>query len=271
METIFALWQRDIILFFRDKARILGTFAMPFFFLFILGDGINSSMSMMAGASGGLFSEISYNQYMFPGVVAVTVLVTSLYSALSIVEDKEYGYLKEVLVSPVSRTYVVIGKILGGACVAAMQGVLILIFAPFLDIKITITAIVEIIPGIFLVGFTLSAIGIFVACGMKTSSGFQAVEQLMMYPMLFLSGALYPINNLPAWMNILIRINPVTYAVDMFKKLILPTSSLSSEALKELELKVLGHVVTLTEEVVLILILGVVFIILGSIKINKKE
>ena len=256
METILALWQRDVILFFRDKARIIGTF----FFLFILGDGINSSMSLMAGASGGLFSEISYNQYMFPGVVAVTVLVTSLYSALSIVEDKEYGYLKEVLVSPVPRTNVVIGKILGGASVAAMQGLLILVFAPFLDIDISWKAIITIVPGIFLVGFTLSAIGIFVACGMKSSSGFQAVEQLMMYPMLFLSGALYPINNLPAWMNFLIRVNPVTYAVDMFKKMILPVDSLSTGSLKELELDVFGHVVSLTEEIVLIAVIGVVFV-----------
>ena len=270
METIIALWQRDMILFFRDKSRIFSTFAMPVFILYILGGGIGSAMSKLSQGADGLLGEITYSQYIYPGTIAVTILVVALYSALSIIEDKEHGYLKEVLVSPVKKVHIVIGKILGNTTVSFLQGIMLLVFLPLLNIKIDLAYIPLMLAGIFLVSFTLSSLGILVACHVSSVSGYQAIEQFMMYPMLFLSGALYPTDSLPGYMGFLIRINPVTYAVDIFKKLIFGTS-LSEQAQKELGLTLFGYQIELKYEFIILLVLGIILVTMATIRMNKKK
>lgn len=270
METIIALWQRDMILLWRDKSKIFSTFAMPFFILYILGGGIGASMSQLSQETEGLFSEITYTQYIYPGMIAVTILTVSLYSALSIVEDKERGYLKEVLVSPAKKAHVVLGNICGSTCVSFFQGAMLLIFIPFLNIKINVTDILLLLAGIFLVSFTLSSLGILVASNAKSASGYHAIEQFMMYPMLFLSGALYSTDALPNYIGFLVRINPVSYAVDMFKKLIL-WSSLSGQARGELGLTLFGHQIALRNEFIILFVLGVIFVALTTRFMNRKR
>lgn len=270
METVIALWQRDMILLWRDKSKVFSTFAMPVFILYILGGGIGTSMSQLSQGTVGLFSEITYTQYIYPGMIAVTILTVSLYSSLSIIEDKERGYLKEVLVSPAKRVHVALGNILGSTCVSLFQGAILLVFLPILSIKISTGEFILLLTGILLVSFTLSALGILVSSYASSASGYHAIEQFIMYPMLFLSGALYSTDSLPGFLGFLVRINPVSYAVDMFKKLIL-WSGLSEQAREELGLTLFKHQIELKYEFIIILGIGVIFVILITKRLNKNK
>jgi len=275
MESIYALWYRDVLRFWRDRARLLGSFAMPFMFLIIFGSGMSGAMKSLIsgpGASSAL-SGFNYVQFMFPGIIGMTILTTSIFSALSVVQDREFGYLREILVSPASRFSVAIGKVLGGSTVAFIQGLLMFVFVPFIGIRLNLTMLVELIPVMFLVAFTLSSVGLLIASSNKTSAGFQMVVQVLVFPMLFLSGALFPLAGMPLWMNFLVKINPLTYAVDMFKKIILEVGTLNP-ALKQalgLNLTVFNHPVTIWNELLFIALLALVFITLATVSFGRVE
>ncbi|MBN1786081.1 MAG: ABC transporter permease [Candidatus Methanofastidiosa archaeon] len=273
MEAIFAVWQRDIIKFFRDRARLFGSFAMPLMFLLIFGVGMNGALSSMFSTSGmDQFTGFNYVSFIFPGIIAMTVFSTSIFSALSVVTDREEGYMKEILVSPVSRTYVAIGKIFGSATVAVIQGLLMLAFVPLIGVEVELMNIIKLIPAMLLVAFTLSSIGLLVASTLKTATGFQAVIQVLIFPMLFLSGAFFPLNGMPGWMNALVKVNPMTYAVDMFKHIMLDVGSMN-EVLKQamgLNLKLLGHSVSTLEEITFIACIGALFVMLATVFFNRS-
>ncbi|QTM99201.1 ABC transporter permease [Sediminibacillus dalangtanensis] len=275
MEAIYAIWQRDVLKFFRDRARLIGSFAMPFMFLILFGSGMSGAIgSMMGGeAAAGPLRDFDFVEFMFPGIIGMTVFNTAIFSALSVVQDREFGYLREILVSPMSRTSIAIGKVLGGSTVALFQGLMMLVFVPFIGVSITIPIIIQLIPVMFLVAFAISSIGLLIATSLKTSQGFQMVIQVLIFPMLFLSGALFPLNGMPAWMDFLVKINPLTYSVDMFKKIILQPEDLAP-VLREamgLNLSVFGHVISFSEEMVVVLILSILFVVLATVRFNRSE
>ncbi len=275
MEEIFAIWQRDILRFFRDKARFFGSFAMPFLFLIIFGSGMGGAIRSIIGgiSSSSSLANFDYVKFMFPGIIGMMVFTTSIFSALSVVQDREFGYLREILVSPVKRSSIALGKVLGGTTIAIIQGLLMFVFIPFIGLKINLSILVKLIPAMFLVAFALSSIGLLIASSLKTTAGFQMTVQLLIFPMLFLSGAFFPITGLPAWMNFLVIINPLTYSVDMFKKIILEADKLNP-ILKQamgLNLTVLGHRVTLFNEVLFILIFGIIFVTIATIKFSSSN
>ncbi|MGP4062910.1 ABC transporter permease [Halobacillus sp. H74] len=275
MEGILAIWQRDVIKFFRDRPRILGSFAMPFMFLILFGSGMSGAMSsMMGGASpDSPLADFDFVQFMFPGIIGLTVFTTAIFSSLSVVQDKEFGYMKEILVSPISRISIAIGKVLGGSTVAVIQGLMMLIFVPFIGVSISILMIIKLIPVMFLVAFTLSSIGLLIASTLKTSQGFQMVVQVLIFPMLFLSGAMFPLNGMPAWMNVLVKINPLTYSVDMFKKVILEPATMAP-ALREamgLNLTIFNQPITFAGELFAVAGVGVVFVVLATMKFSTME
>lgn len=275
MEEIFALWQRDILRFFRDKARFFGSFAMPFLFLIIFGSGMSGSIrSLLGGAdTPSAMASFDYVKFMFPGIIGMVVFTTSIFSALSVVQDREFGYLREILVSPVKRSSIAIGKVLGGTTIAVIQGLLMFVFIPFIGLKINLSIMIKLIPAMFLVAFTLSSIGLLLASSLKTSAGFQMIVQILIFPMLFLSGAFFPITGLPAWMNFLVTINPLTYSVDMFKKIILEADKLDPllRQAMGLNLTVLGHQVTIFNEALFVLICGIIFITLATVKFSRSN
>ncbi|WP_085522479.1 ABC transporter permease [Tuberibacillus sp. Marseille-P3662] len=275
MEGMLAIWQRDVIKFFRDRARLIGSFAMPFMFLILFGSGMSGAMASMLGGgmSSGPLSDFDFVEFMFPGIIGMTVFNTAIFSALSVVQDKEFGYMREILVSPMSRVAIAIGKILGGSTVAVFQGLLMLIFVPFIGVSISVLMVLKLIPVMFLVAFALSSIGLLIASALKTSQGFQMVIQVLVFPMLFLSGALFPLNGMPIWMNILVKINPLTYAVDMFKKIILQPDQMTA-ALREamgLNLSLFDHIMTLPQEILGVALLSVVFVILATMRFSRTE
>lgn len=275
MEAIFAVWQRDVIKFFRDRGRLIGSFAMPFMFLILFASGMSGAMQSMLGGSesAGPLADFDFVEFMFPGIIGMTVFNTAIFSALSVVQDKEFGYMREILVSPMSRVSIAIGKVLGGTTVAVIQGLMMLIFVPFIGVSLTIGMVLKLIPVMFLVAFTISAIGLLIASSLKTAQGFQMVIQVLLFPMLFLSGAMFPLNGLPTWMDFIVKINPLTYSVDMFKTIILQPETMS-DPLREamgLNVTVFNHLITFAEEVIVVGLIGAIFIVFATMKFSKAE
>ncbi|WP_112182363.1 ABC transporter permease [Paraliobacillus zengyii] len=274
MEGILAIWQRDVIKFFRDKAQLIGSFAMPFMFLILFGSGMSGALSsMLEGNASGPLADFDFVEFMFPGIIGMTVFNTAIFSSLSVVQDKEFGYMREILVSPMSRVTIAIGKVLGGSTVAVFQGLMMLLFVPFIGVSITLSMVLQLIPVMFLVAFAISSIGLLIASSLKTSQGFQMVVQILIFPMLFLSGALFPLSGMPGWMDFIVKINPLTYSVDMFKKIILEPEKMEP-ALREamgLDLTVFNHVITFSQEIIVVSIISIVFIVLATFKFSKSE
>lgn len=275
MEGIYAIWQRELLRYFRNRAQLLGSFGMPFMFLILFGSGMSGAMESMLGGKGssGPLADFDFVQFMFPGIIGMVVFTTSIFGALSVVQDKEFGYMKEILVSPISRVSIAVGKILGGSTIAMIQGLLMFVFVPFIGIKISFVSVLELIPVMFLVAFAISSIGMLIASLLKTAQGFQMIVQILIFPMLFLSGALFPLNGMPGWMNVLVKINPLTYSVDMFKKIIFDVDQMAPQ-LKEamgLNLSIFGHVIGFTTEILVVALIALVFVFLATIRFNKAE
>ncbi len=212
LRTVGMVWEREGIRFFRTRARILSSFIQPILFLFVLGYGMSSLVGTTAG--------FDFKKFLFPGIVAMTVMSTALSSAISIVWDREFGFLREMLVAPVSRTSLVMGKTLGGASIATVQGTIMLVLAPLIGVHLTPLLVVEVIGLEMLMAVSLTAFGVFVASHIQRMEGFSVVMQLLLFPMLFLSGALFPLSGLPGWLTVLTRVNPLTYAVAPLRHLV---------------------------------------------------
>jgi ABC-2 type transport system permease protein len=212
LRTVGMVWERETIRFFRTRARILGSFIQPVLFLFVLGYGMSSLVGTAAG--------FDFRKFLFPGIVAMTVMSTAISSAISIVWDREFGFLREMLVAPVSRTSLVTGKTLGGASIATVQGTIMLVLAPLIGVHLTPLLVVEVIGLELLMAVSLTAFGVFVASHIQRMEGFSVVMQLLLFPMLFLSGALFPLSGLPGWLTVLTRINPLTYAVAPLRQIV---------------------------------------------------
>lgn len=215
LKGIYTIWLRDVLRFVRDRSRILASLGQPLLFLFVFGGGLSPAMSELGGG------YIEFKQFMFPGILAMAVLFTSIFSAVSIVWDREFGFLKEVMVAPVSRVSVALGKVAGGSTVALFQGVLVMVFAPLLGIRITVEQLVYLIGLMLLLAGMMTSLGILIAARQKTMEGFHMIMNFIMLPMFFLSGAFFPLNGVPLWMEILSKVNPVTYGVDPLRQVAL--------------------------------------------------
>ncbi len=185
-------------------------------FLAIFGTGLKQTLAQ------GNFG-IDFTQFMYPGIIAMSVMGVAFFSSISTVWDREFGFLKEILVAPVSRTAIAIGKTLGATTIAALQALILLILAPFIGINIHLAIIPELFIFILLLSFTISAIGLLIASLMKTTESFGLLMQVFIFPMFFLSGAFFPLTAVPRWMSVLSNINPLTYGVDALRQIILNT------------------------------------------------
>ncbi|KIE23337.1 ABC transporter [Streptomyces sp. MUSC 125] len=222
LRTVGMVWRRELIRFARNRARILSSFVQPILFLFVLGYGMTS----LVGTTGGF----DFKKFVFPGIVAMTVVATAIFSAISIVWDREFGFLREMLVAPVSRTALVVGKTLGGASVATVQGTIMLALAPLIGVRLTVPLVGKVIGIELLMALTMTAFGVFVASRIQRIEGFSVVMQLLLFPMLFLSGALFPLRGLPIWLTVITRINPLTYAVDPLRQVVFTAQDMSPAA-----------------------------------------
>jgi ABC-2 type transport system permease protein len=208
MDIIYTIWLRNMKRFLRSKSRIVGSIAMPLFFLLFLGVGLNSVVQLP-----GLGE--SYIVFLIPGMVAMSVLFTSVFSGIQIIWDKQFGFLKETLVAPVSRLEIMSGQTLGGATTAVIQGSLILILSVFVGFPLSNpVGFLIALAFMVLIGISFTAFGIAIASRMEDMTGFQLIMNFVVFPIFGLSGALYPISSLPAWMVPLTLLDPLTYGVE---------------------------------------------------------
>ena len=207
LRAVSIVWRREMIRFRRDRLRAITSLVQPLLFLFVLGTGLSS----LAGRS--LPSGVDFKTFIYPGVLAMSVLFTAIFSAASIVWDREFGFLREMLVAPVSRAAIVIGKCLGGATIATFQGIVILALAGVAHVPYNPVLFLTLIGELLLLSFTITAFGVMMAARITQFQAFMALTQMLVLPLFFLSGALYPLNGLPGWLSVLTRIDPLTYVV----------------------------------------------------------
>jgi ABC-2 type transport system permease protein len=201
------VWRRELIRFRTDRLRAVTSLVQPVLFLFILGTGLSS----LAGRN--MPGNVDFKTFIYPGVLAMSVLFTSIFSAGSIVWDREFGFLREMLVAPVSRAAIVVGKCLGGATIATFQGVIFLALAGFAHVPYNPVLLLTLVGELLLLSFTLTAFGVMMAARISQFQAFMALTQMLVMPLFFLSGALYPLAGLPGWLTVLTRIDPLTYVV----------------------------------------------------------
>jgi len=259
------VWERELIRYTRNRTRIVSGLMQPVLFLFVLGYG----MSGLVGTTGGF----NFRQFVFPGVVAMSVVMTAIFSAISIVWDREFGFLREMLVAPVSRTALVLGKTAGGASVAAVQGTIMLVLAPLVGVHLTPLLVVEVIGLELLMAVAMTAFGVFVASRIQRMEAFQVVMQMLLMPMLFLSGALFPLNGLPAWLAVITRINPLTYAVDPLRRVVFAAQNMSPAARARFPtgITMFGYTLPITLELALVVVFALVFFILAIWGLSRTE
>lgn len=221
MDIVYTIWLRNIKRYLRSKSRIIGSLGMPLFFLLILGFGLNSIVNIP-----GMGHD--YIGFIIPGIVAMTVLFTSIFSGIQIIWDKQFGFLKETLVAPVSRLEIMLGQTLGGATTAFIQGLIIIVLSLFILDKIP-TLIGFLIAFLFmiLIGLCFTALGIAIASKMEDMHGFQLIINFVIFPIFGLSGALFPLSSLPLWLKSLALIDPLTYGVEGIRYGLLGTSQIN--------------------------------------------
>jgi ABC-2 type transport system permease protein len=219
---IYITWLRDVKRFFRDRIRLIGAFAQPLIYLFILGTGLQSAFQSFGSG------DTKYVTFMYPGIVCMTVLFTAMFSAISIIWDREFGFLKEMLVAPIPRSSVAIGKVFGGGTTALMQGFILLLFMPLVGIPYGLEKMLMMMVAMFLLAVSLTSMGVLIAARMRSMEGFPIIMNFILLPMFFLSGAMFPLQNLPKWMQVLTKINPMSYAVDAMRGVALKGIAITS-------------------------------------------
>ena len=255
LRAIKIVWRRELIRFRSDRLRIVTSLVQPLLFLFVLGSGLQQLSS--AGTHG-----VDLKTFIYPGIICIAVLFTAMFSAASIVWDREFGFLREMMVAPIRRSSIVIGKCLGGATVASFQGVVVICLAGLVHVPYNPVMIIEIFVLQVLLAFTITAFGVMIAVRIKQMQSFMGVMQMIITPMFFISGALFPAAGLAAWLTVLNRIDPLTYAVDPMRRIVFSHLNISPAARHALDSGVTWwgwHVPTLLEAGVIV-ILGVVML-----------
>jgi ABC-2 type transport system permease protein len=266
LRAVKAVWRRDLIRFLGNRGQTMAWLVQPLLFLFVLGSGLQS---LSAASTGG----VDLKTFIFPGVLCVAVLFTAMISAASLVWDRELGFLQEMLIAPVSRTSIVVGKCLGGATIAASQGVIVLALAGLVDVPYDPGLVLGALGLTLLLAFAVSAFGVLVAVTIRQAQTFTWVMQLVVFPMFFLSGALYPVAGLPAWLEVLTRINPLTYAVDAMRHLVFGHLDVSEAARRTLDPGItwFGWQVAPLLEVGVVLLLGLAMLRIAVRRFSRTD
>jgi ABC-2 type transport system permease protein len=215
----YTLWLREVVRFYRQKSRVVGVIASPVVFWLVIGSGFGTSFR-----SGSAGASQHYLDYFYPGALIMIVLFTSIFTMMSVIEDRKEGFLLSVLVAPVSRSAIVLGKVLGGTTLATLQGLIFLIFAPLVGVHMTFSGFLLVALTVFLVSFALTALGFAIAWPMDSTQAFHAIINLFLIPLWLLSGALFPLAGASIWLRVMMRINPLTYGVDALRDLLYPAS-----------------------------------------------
>jgi ABC-2 type transport system permease protein len=214
----YSLWQREIVRFYRQKARVVGVIASPLIFWLVLGSGFANSFHSSSGSG-------HYLGYFFPGSIAMIVLFTAIFSMMSLIQDRNEGFLLSVLAAPVGRSAIVLGKVLGGATLAAIQGIVFLVFAPLVGVHLNFESVALSALVIVMISFELTALGFAVAWPMDSTQAFHAIVNIILLPLWMLSGALFPASGASGWLAFFMHLNPLSYGVDALRNILFPADS----------------------------------------------
>ena len=266
VRAIKVVMARELIRFRQDKIRILSALVQPVLFIFVLGTGLGS-------LTGNEMEGVDLRTFMFPGVLATSVLFTAVFSAMSIVWDREFGFLREMLVAPVRRSSIIVGKALGGALVATLQGLLVLALAPAVGVPYDPVMIAILVVEVFLLSFTLCAMGLVIAARIQQMQTMMGIMQMVLLPLSFLSGALYPISNLPGWLHTLVLLNPVTYAVQAVRTTVFGFIDVPPAAEAQLNPPItwFGWEVPMAVQLGVVIVLGLALLAVAAKQFEKAE
>lgn len=220
MSALYTIWLRDLTRFLRNRSRIVTSLAQPLLYLAIFGSGLSSLLSGTASIGG-----VSFTAFVYPGVIGLTIMFTALFTAISVVYDREFGFLKEVLVSPAPRLAVALGKVASGSTIALLQGVLTLPLAWLLGLPLTLGQVAQLIAIMAVLAAVCTALGLLLSTRLHGIEGYNVVINFLMMPLFLLSGALFPLAGLPAWMNVLVRANPMAYATEALRQVALAATA----------------------------------------------
>ncbi len=265
MRAVRIVWRRELLRFLRNRLRLITSFAQPVLFLLVLGTG----MSSLVASSG----SVNFKTFMFPGILAMTVLFTALFSAISIVWDREFGFLREMLVAPVRRGAIVLGKCAGGATTAVIQGAVMLLLAGLVGVPYSLPLFMTLLGEMVLVAVALTALGVLFASRMSQIESFQAVMQFLVMPMFFLSGAIFPPSGLPQWLSVLTKIDPLSYAVDPMRRAVFAHVHASAVLERRLNAGISwsGWHVPIALELGLVAVCAVLALLLAIWQFNRTE
>ncbi len=209
----YTLWLRDIVRFYRQRSRIVGALGSPIVFWLLLGSGLGESFRI----ESNVLLDGGYLEYFFTGTLALIVLFTAIFSTISVIEDRSEGFLQSVLVAPVPRTAIVLGKILGGTTLAFIQASVFLLLAPMANIELSLVALPSLALVLVLMGFTVTGLGFLLAWSLNSTQGFHAIMNLLLIPMWLLSGAVFPAAGAAPWVQAIMIVNPMTYGVSALR------------------------------------------------------
>jgi ABC-2 type transport system permease protein len=252
INAIYVIVAREFKKFIRERSRLFSAIARPLLWLFIVGAGISRLVPRSAG--------VPYTQFIYPGIIGMTILFSSIFSSISIIWDKEFGFMKEILVAPVSRLSIVIGKALSGTIVSTIQSAIILSLFPILGFKLSLLQIIAVISVCTSVSFCISAFGIVLATFYESYESFSVIMNFIIMPMFFLSGAMYPVRLLPDILKIASKLNPLTYGIDALKHVIFPS-----------ETGPMGPDFLLITDAAVIIILSITFVIISGKLFERKK
>jgi ABC-2 type transport system permease protein len=264
--AVRAVWWREMIRFTDDRVRIVVALVQPLLFLFVLAPGLQS---LSEPSTGG----VELTTFMFPGVICMAMWFSAMVSAASVVMDRELGFLREMVVAPIRRSSIVLGKCLGGMTTATTQGVILLALAGLVHVPYDPGLLLGIFGLQLLIAFAVTALGVMVATTMRQAQAFNSVMQVLVFPTVFLSGAMYPVSGLPSWLGVLNRINPLTYAVDPMRRLVFDHLDISDAARHRLAPGVTwwGWTVPTLVEVGIVVALGLVMLAVAIVQFTRTE
>ena len=228
LRAVKVVWMREMLRFGRDRGRLISGFAQPLLLLFVLGSGLSG---LVRASTGG----VEFTTFLFPGIVATSTLFTAIFAGISIVWDREFGFLREMLVAPVPRTAILLGKCFGGATVATAQAVVLLALAGLVGVPYDPVMIISLVGLLFLTALSITAFGLMISARIKRFQAVMPIVQLVLTPMMFLSGSMFPLSGLPAWLTVLTRINPLTYAVEPMRHVVFSKLDLDAATLAKLD------------------------------------
>ena len=266
VRAVKIVWRRELIRFQKDRMRIVTSLVQPLLFLFVLGSGLQQ---LSAASTHG----VDLKTFIYPGVLCISVMFTGMFSAASIVWDREFGFLREMMVAPIRRSSIVVGKVLGGATVASLQGLILLALAWAVHVPYSVTLVVGVFALQLLLAFSITAFGVMIAARIKQIQSFMGVMQMIVTPMFFISGALFPAGNLPGWLAVLNRLDPITYAVVPMRTLVFNHLNLSAEASATLNPPItwFGWAVPIALQIFTVFALGMIMLGIAIVEFNAGE